>query len=305
MRVASVMHFAPIALTAWLLACAPARTAAVRVANKSAAAVAAQANLTQEDLRLLEQHCPFGRPKLNSSWGFGPTEIVTHDGYVLQHSSTDKIPLWVCEGVTRDQVTGNLPRRNPFKPDPKLAPGKRSELRDYAGSGYDRGHQAPAGNQTRDQRLKDETFFLSNMAPQDPDHNQQIWGQLEEHARRWAETRGHVHIITGPMFWDPEEDDPATADGIIPYFEIGPGKVAVPTHFYKIVVAKNAAGDWESIAFVMENRRYERPFRLEQFLQSIDWIEERTGIDFMADLSLEDESVLEGRAATAMWTPED
>ena len=33
-------------------------------------------------------------------------------------------------------------------------------------SGFDRGHMAPAGNHRKDQLMCDQTFFLSNMAPQ-------------------------------------------------------------------------------------------------------------------------------------------
>jgi endonuclease G len=106
---------------------------------------------------------------------------------------------------------------------------------DRKGSPYDRGHQAPAGDQTKDPKLKAETFYLSNMAPQIPMFNQRIWGQLEDLARTWATEYGEVWIVTGGMIYDPAEENPATADGWIKYSVIGPDGVAVPTHFYKIV----------------------------------------------------------------------
>src|SRR5450631_1141015 len=94
----------------------------------------------------------------------GATELIVRQGYVLEHSSADRIPLWVCESVSVDQLQGHLPRHNQFKADPDLK-GPKSYPSDYARSGYDRGHQAPAGNQTQDAELKDETFYMSNMAP--------------------------------------------------------------------------------------------------------------------------------------------
>ena len=167
-------------------------------------------------------------------------------GYVLQHSAIDRIPIWVAEHVGKGQLTGSLERDNAFAPDPLLPSGKRAELKDYKGSGYDRGHQAPAGNQTNDATTKSETFFLSNMCPQLGKLNRQKWKELEEKTRVWVKTFGDAYEITGPIFYDPKEDNPATADGMVTFKQIGPDKVSVPTHFFKVVIAKNggkAAGN--------------------------------------------------------------
>lgn len=112
---------------------------------------------------------------------------------MLEHSAVEKIPLWVAEHVTAAQFGGDVTRDDKFQPDPLLKPGARAELADYKGSGYDRGHQAPAGNETRDEKLKSETFYLSNMAPQAPRMNQQIWRKLE--TLRGQSTGGHRHGV--------------------------------------------------------------------------------------------------------------
>lgn len=257
---------------------------------------ARQAEFTEAELALIEENCPFGRPKVGA--GFGPTRFVIRNGYVLEHSSTDRIPIWVCEGVTVAELGGNVPRKNRFKADPKLPAGERAELSDYAGSGFDRGHMAPAGNQTVDTTLKYETFYLSNMAPQAPLMNQRIWETLEGRVRDWLRARGGGQVITGGFFFDPEEEDAATADGLIDYGIIGNG-VAVPTHFYKVVVAREN-GAPKAIAFVMENRTYPAPFDFSEFIRSVDWIEERAGVDFMPDLDADEEEDLE-MPTPALW----
>jgi len=61
-------------------------------------------------------------------------------------------------------------------------------------------------------------------------------------------------MITGGMFYDEAEDDVATADGLVNYESIGTGQVSAPTHFYKIVVAKNASDQWQAIGFVLANQ---------------------------------------------------
>ena len=249
---------------------------------------------------LLADNCPDGAPAKHEDVDFGETVFVHREGYVLEHSSDLKIPLWVCERVTAAELTGSAVRKNRFRPDPQLSGEPRSELADYSGSGYDRGHLAPAGNQRASQRLKDETFFLSNMAPQLGSFNRQVWRELETLARDWAEERGEAYIITGPVFYDPAEDDPATEDGFIEYFVIGDGVVAGATHFYKIVVADNASGELEAIGFVLEHRSHSSPYDFSTYIRSINRIEELTELDFMPGLGEGEAANIEG-SASALW----
>jgi endonuclease G len=230
-------------------------------------------------------------PRTPPNWRHGPTRLVVRAGYVLQHSSIDRIALWVCEGVHRDQLVGDAERLDRFAPDPELPVGQRAELSDYEGSGYNRGHVAPAGDQNREQRLNEETFYLSNIAPQVPAFNRGIWSRLEDAVRRWVLELADAKIVSGSFYFDPEEDDPAKADGLIRFEAIGSNSVAAPTHFYKLVVGQCPRGAWRALAFVMDNRRYEAPHTLADHLRAIDWLEERAGLDFMPDLTPEAEDL--------------
>jgi endonuclease G len=226
----------------------------------------------------------YGVPKLDQTQNFGATAIIYRQGYVLEHSATDKIALWVCEGFDRTQWEPTNPdRKNVFRPDPLLPKNQRAELADYKGSKLDRGHMAPAGD-FRDQELKDESFYLSNMAPQSPRLNQAFWRLLEDKVKNWAGNDSPINIYTGGFFYDPKEEDPATADGQIRYGRIGRSEVAVPTHFYKVVVGKDENREWRAVGFVVENRPYDKNAKFEDTIKSIEWIEERTGITFMPEL---------------------
>jgi DNA/RNA endonuclease G (NUC1) len=235
----------------------------------------------------IADNCVFGMPAPVEGAGLGVLRIVVREGYALGHSSESKIPYWVCEHSVKGELEGPGNRdKSSFKPEPKLSGQPRAELADYKGSGYDRGHMHPAANAKKTQVMMDETHFLSNIIPQvGPTFNQGIWAHLEDTVRQWTLARGETWIISGPMFYDPLEEDETTADGLVPFFTIGDGDVAVPTHCYKIVLAKNAAGEWESIAFVFKNERHGRPYRLSLHRTTIDWIEERTGLDFLPELS--------------------
>ena len=139
-----------------------------------------QAGFSPGELARIQQHCLSGLPTRDPSFPHGPTRYVARAGYVLEHSSVDRIPLWVAEYIVTDQLTATLPRSNPFRPDPLLPEGERAELADYRGSGLTRGHMAPNANQTVDDELRRETFFLSNMVPQDGQHNSGNLGSARE-----------------------------------------------------------------------------------------------------------------------------
>jgi endonuclease G len=266
--------------------CAPKATAVKFTAHQF---IAPQA-ISVADQARLDGNCPFGAPKPLPEWPVGKTEMVFRDGYVLEHSSEWKVPYWVCESLEQDELHGAAPRRNVFKPDDRLTPGLRAELADYKGSGFDRGHQAPAGDQTKDQRLKDETFFLSNMVPQNGNQNQQIWATLEDLVRGWAEdaVATDVRVITGPVFHTDED----LKNGFSLVDTIGKNSVGVPKAIYKIV-SGSIGGERRAVAFLIENRPHSKPFDYRSFVVKVQTIEERTGFNFMPGLDPGDRVKLE------------
>jgi endonuclease G, mitochondrial len=303
-RISSGMHFkgiqsagmvALLASMVWVLSgCAGGQTYVRKDVPYSAAHIARESGLTAQEQAWVDDNCVFGEPKLQTEWSHGPCELIARKGYVLLHSDQDKVPLWVCEKVELSEFSGKATRSNKFFAEPKIPKGKRAELGDYLGSGYDRGHMAPAGNQKAKQELQDQTFSLANMCPQAGALNQKIWRNLEDTTRDWVKKLGPAYIITGPLFYDPKEESPATANGAVEYTTIGKDKVAVPTHFYKIVVWKQG-GDYRCVAFVMGNRAYANQFDFASNIKTIDWIEERSGIDFMPDLDPLAEAKLESK----------
>jgi len=253
-----------------------------------------QAGHTAQEEATIKRLCAFGEPQHRSGFPQGPTVEIIRSGYVLEHSAVDKVPRWVCEHLGTENLGGPLhrPKPEPFKPDPTLPTGSRAELSDYRNSGFDRGHQAPSGDETREQPRQDDTYFLSNMVPQVGYFNQHAWAQLEDTVRTWAKSRGEAFVITGPMFFDPREEDPHAASGHFTIKTIGTHHVAVPTHLFKIVVLKGTSGQWRSIALVMKNEKYPKNVDYNQFIQSIRWIEDRTGINFMPDLDKPENAAL-------------
>ena len=251
--------------------------------------------LTAVDKKLVAIHCPFGLPKKDPKATHGETVFTIRKGYVGQHSSTRKTPLWVCEAVWKEQLGGTATREGlRFKADPKLIEYKRALNRDYRRSGFHRGQMAPCSNQTREASLKAERLMLGNVAPMKPEYRKGIWTALEEKIRGYVKARGFARVISGPLLYGPEGSESG-------FLFIGPNRVIVPTHFFKIVVAPGGRGRWEAIAFVMENREHDKPYEWKSYVKSIDWVEKTAGIDFMTDLSPSEEARLERKPASRVW----
>ena len=214
--------------------------------------------------------------------------LLCRKGYALAHNTGYKTPEWVAEHLTKEKATAYLPRKDYFKADPNLKPGERAELSDYKGSGFDRGHMAPAADFRWDLEAYKETYYLSNMVPQvGKGMNQGIWADLEDLIREWAINRGELYIYTGPIYSDSVEE----------LRTIGKNEVTVPTHLYKIVYDPKKK---EAIAFIMPNEEL-RTEDMPKYIVDINKIERKTGLDFLSALSKEQQRRIESKKAPGLW----
>jgi endonuclease G, mitochondrial len=121
--------------------------------------------------------------------------------YVVMYSGMVRVPLYAAEHLTRKKLdlAKGLPRVNNFRPDERLPVGDRAELRDFARSGYDRGHLAPSADMSSSV-AQDESFLLSNVVPQDPENNRNLHEAVESVVRKEARKRGELYVVTGVFF---------------------------------------------------------------------------------------------------------
>ena len=214
-------------------------------------------------------------------------DLLCRKGFLLSHDSDRKTPVWVVERMTREQVSGRRHKRsNNFRPDSDLPKGRRAELSDYKGSGYDRGHMAPAANMAWDERAMSESFYLSNMVPQvGVGMNRGIWMELEKKVREWAQERGELYVYSGPIY----------KEGAIR--TIGRNKVAVPGFLFKVILDPRQR---EAIALIMPNRALDT-VDMPKYLVPVREVEKRTGLEFFSTLSLEEQERIETTKAPHIW----
>jgi endonuclease G len=187
---------------------------------------------------------------------------ICYTGYALQYSYDYKTAIFVVEHITKEVIGGPAKRKDDFRPDPNVPVKFQSQLRDYVGQPFDRGHMAPAGDNTQNEKAMSDSFFLTNMVPQVPNNNRGIWKQLETTVRNYV-LKGHeVYVISGPIYSNV-------------YQTIGNG-VGVPTKLFKVVIDKQQR---KAIAFVFPNLAL--PVQdLPNYATTIQDVEAQTGINF-------------------------
>jgi len=211
--------------------------------------------------------------------------LVQHQHYSLSYVEEHEQAEWVAYELTEAEVRSNIAdRTDDFREDPLVSTGSAS-LTDYRRSGYDRGHLAPAGDMGFSEVAMSESFYLSNMSPQDRAFNRGVWKDLEEDVRTWAVASGSLYVVTGPIFGsDPKR--------------IGENGVSVPDYYYKVLLDYQKP-EIKAIGFLLPNESTsESP---QAFVETIDNVEAYTGIDFFPELPDELETELESSANAGDW----
>lgn len=175
------------------------------------------------------------------------TTPICNRAFASLYSDVVRNPLWAAELLTKEGIAAGqaVSRIDNFHEDERLPEG-RPTLADYRGSGWDRGHLAPDADMPS-RAAANEAFALgTNIAPQFPSTNRGRWADLEKAVRR--QTRGGaVHVVTGTLF---EGRVTATRKD---------GRIKVPTHFWKAMVALDQNGTIRgATVFVVTNGPAER-----------------------------------------------
>jgi len=213
-------------------------------------------------------------------------QIIEHIGYSVSYNLEWHIPNWVAYQLTSNEVEGLEERSNHFCPDP-LVQGDPVVTSDYSHSGYDRGHMAPAADMKWSKQAMEESFYMTNMCPQNHSNNAGDWKDLEEFVRDLASKYDNIYICCGPIV----EDTTIT---------IGTErKIVVPSAFYKNLLRQKTDGTWSAIAFIMPNRAGNQP--LMTYMHSVDEVEQITGIDFFYNLPDSIENIVESDYVISDW----
>lgn len=213
----------------------------------------------------INSQCPqftsHGTPQYQAQPG---DQELCKTNYAVIHRCSVKAPVAVFEHLTVASMTGPAKRKDNFRPDPQVHAQCQATLADYAtvGKTHDRGHMAPAGNNTQNDQIMSESFFLSNMVAQVANNNRGIWKQLETWERDWASKGGDFYIISGGIF---DQGHPVTGNGL-----------GIPTRLYKVIHEKQSG---RTMAYLMPNSAL--PVAdLPKYQVPLEAVEQATGMRF-------------------------
>lgn len=238
-------------------------------------------------------HLKFGNPS-NANDRDSNNYLMRKHQYALSYNCSEGIPNWSSWQLNKTwlgsvEVAQRMPqagRSNDFRPDLDLPSGcYQVSPNDYRGSGYDRGHMTPSGDRTSNQKDNSATFLMTNMIPQSPPNNREVWRELEEYSRDLVAAGKELYIVAG---------------GFGKQKVIANGKVTVPTYTWKVILIldKPKGEVIETIGFWIPNDDSVARTDWKDYLVSVDEIEQRTNYNFFSKVPNSVQNKIESKIYT-------
>ena len=210
------------------------------------------------------------------------------------------VPQWVAYPVHKAYL-GSQPRTNAWSFDdyyysrsgvakyqptnPIIPQDKQQNIVSGAyGTGDQRGHMLPSATRLYDYNTNAQTFYATNMMPQNGDFNGGVWANLEGKVRGKS-CSDTLFVVTGTLF----------EAGSYQFTARG-RKITRPSHAYKLLLRTKSgstgkpianitsADDLMCIGFVFENNNTGANTTIPQAVVSVAEIERRTGFKFFRNL---------------------
>ncbi len=242
------------------------------------------------------EHLTLGNPS-----GATPDEaqpanyLLSKAQYALSYHRDQGKPNWVSWHLSRAWL-GPASRQDDFRPDPDLpAVWYRVAAGSYTNSGFDRGHNCPSADRTRTAPDNSTTFLMTNMMPQAPRLNQQVWASLEDYCRTLVSQGNELYVVCGSY-----GRGGTGANGYLSTLD--QGRVTVPARCWKVVVvlpegdddARRVSSSTRVIAVDCPNDNA-LPTGWGPYRTSVDAIEAATGLDLLSAVAAATQQAVEAR----------
>ena len=201
--------------------------------------------------------------------------LIEHSSYTMEYDTAQRHSLWVAYKFYSDYNVKNVSRSDAWAFDPKIPrqyQSLNSKTQTFSYAGYDRGHLCASEDRVFSLDANEETFYFSNMSPQLSWFNQQIWKNLEEKVRKWAQAADcdTLYVVTGGAI------NPGVETlGVL----MERNNVTIPKYYFKALV-KRQGDTFDGIAFWLENKKYNSNKVTHEYSMTIRELEEKTGINF-------------------------
>jgi endonuclease G, mitochondrial len=200
--------------------------------------------------------------------------LIHRKDYSLAYDGHHRNPLWVYEHLTNENIK-NVSHAD-YKEDESIPKHLRTTLADYRGQGLDRGHLASSSIRDSNTETLNEIYYLTNVCPLCPKLNRGYWEKLDKHVRDLTNDYQNVYVTTGPLYMPYNEK----GGRFVKYRVIGPTDIAVPSHFFKILLLEDKRGQKEVVAYILPNHEIPLYTPLEKFQTTVEEVEKAAGLIF-------------------------
>lgn len=212
--------------------------------------------------------------------------FLKHTAYTVSYNIHYNEANWSAWVLTGTRTKGKVNRNDyEFTPDPLLLESRAVVTQDYYGSGYDRGHLCPAGDNKWNTTAMKECFYLTNICPQKPNLNRGDWKELEDRCQDWARSGYTLYIVCGPLF-----------TSTTPRYIGKRHKIAVPDGFFKVILQQQKGKELQAHGFLYKNGN--QNMSLNDHAASVDEVERLSGFDFFSKLPDDIEKKIEAEKHT-------
>ena len=275
-----------------------------------------------EEVEFTESPAEAPAPKgktAHAGWAELPTQKASNDIYVTSHllgdnrrnytvcySREHRAPLWVAVPVHRT-YKGDVKRVDNYDFDPTLPVNIQITLNRSYGD-YTRGHMLGSGERTASREMNNQTFYVTNIAPQLRDgFNERggAWNNLEYFVDRQlcADT---LYVVTGAIYDDFTAPDGTNIKARTTVNKNDNKRVGVPTAYYKALLRTKSgragksvmeckASELKCAAFIIPHRSDVGHKPTAEDMISIKELERLTGVNFFANVPSAPESKAEAK----------
>ena len=275
-----------------------------------------------EEVEFIESPAEAPAPKgktAHAGWAELPSQKASNDIYITSHllgddrrnytvcySREQRAPLWVAAPVHR-AYKGDVKRVDNYDFDPTLPVNIQITLNRSYGD-YTRGHMLGSGERTASREMNNQTFYVTNIAPQLRDgFNERggAWNNLEYFVDRQicADT---LYVVTGAIYDDFTAPDGTNIKARTTVNKNDNKRVGVPTAYYKALlrtksgrtgksVVECKASELKCAAFIIPHRSDVGHKPTVEDMISIKELERLTGVNFFANVPNAPESKAEDK----------
>lgn len=251
---------------------------------------------TNSNVATRDDNLAMGNPS-NASLNEENNYLMIKNQYVLSYNRSKSTANWVSWHLST-AWKGNTQRTDNFRPDQTLPSAwYKVQTSDYTNSGFDRGHLCPSDDRDGSLEDNDETFLMTNIAPQAPSNNRGLWADLEAYSRKIAEAGNELYIIAGVYGTGGTGSNGGKTN------TLDNGKVIVPESFWKVIVILPIGSNDISridaqtrvIAVNVPNKESVDGTKWGEYRLNIDDLETLTGYDFLSNVPSSIQKTLESR----------